>query len=74
MPKDTRPAETDLSQIAKLKYNKKEAAYALGVSVRTIEHLLANKKLRTHKVGAKVLIPAEDIRRIAKLEQMLDGR
>lgn len=63
-----KPAPT----ITKLLYNKKEAAYALGISVRSIESLLASKQLSTRKYGNKVLIPAADIRRLARLEQLRD--
>lgn len=54
--------------VEKLLYDKKSAAHALSVSVRTIEYMLAEKKLSYHRRGRRVLIPAADIRRVARLE------
>jgi len=59
--------------VEKLLYDKRAAAFALSVSVRTIENMLANKQLSRRLCGRKVLIPAADIRRIAKLEQLQDA-
>jgi len=41
----------DTTKIPKLLVSKREAATALGVSVRTIDNLLACKELRGRKVG-----------------------
>ena len=37
--------------------NKKEAAQVLGVSLRTIDRLIALKELPVRRVGRRVLIP-----------------
>ena len=57
----------------KLLYDKQSAAYALSVSTKMIDRLIANKQLSYHRSGkgGKILIPAADIRRVAKLETLL---
>ena len=60
-------------RIEKLLYNKREAAFALGISTRSIERMLANKQLRLRKCGRVILIPAADIRAISKLEQIMEA-
>lgn len=52
--------------VEKLLYSKKDAAFALSLSVRSIEHLLATKRIEFRRFGAKVLIPATEIRKFAK--------
>jgi excisionase family DNA binding protein len=43
-------------------YSKEQAAVFLGVGVRTIEALLANKQLVKRKIGARTLIPVTSLR------------
>jgi excisionase family DNA binding protein len=46
--------------------SKREAALALGVSVRTIENLLAAKCLRSVQIGARRLIPVSGLETFAR--------
>jgi excisionase family DNA binding protein len=46
-------------------YSRKEAASALAISVRTIDYLISDQKLRTRRIGRRVVIPAEDVKRLA---------
>lgn len=46
-------------------YARKEAANALSVSVRSIDYLISEKKLRTRRFKRRVLIPSEDVKRVA---------
>jgi hypothetical protein len=41
----------------KLLYSRKEAAHALGISIRSLDYLIAGKCLRTRRIGKKVLVP-----------------
>lgn len=50
----------------RLLYNRKEAAYQLSVSVRTIDYLIANKKLDTRRIGNRVLIPHASLVRVSQ--------
>ena len=42
--------------IEKFLYSRKEAAYALGISVRSLDYLIAGKQLDTRRIGKKVLV------------------
>jgi hypothetical protein len=49
-------AATTPNPIQKLLYDRKSAAYTLSISVRSLDYLLANKRLNATKVGSKVMI------------------
>jgi excisionase family DNA binding protein len=49
----------------KLLYTRDEAAYSLGVCVRAIDYLIAKGDLETKRIGKKVLISREVLRRYA---------
>lgn len=40
-----------------LLHTKQQAAFLLGVSLRTIDNLIAGKELLSRKIGRRVLIP-----------------
>jgi hypothetical protein len=40
----------------KILYDRKSAAYALSISVRSLDYLIANKRLNTVKMGSKVML------------------
>lgn len=42
--------------VEKFLYARKEAAHALGISVRSLDYLIAGKQLDTRRIGKKVLI------------------
>ncbi len=48
--------------------SKRDAATALGVSVRTIDNLLACKELRARKVGRRTLIALTELERFARCD------
>jgi excisionase family DNA binding protein len=50
----------------KLLYSKADAAYALSLSKRSIDYLISGKKLEARRIGNRVLIPAESVRRFAR--------
>jgi hypothetical protein len=49
----------------KLLYDRKSAAAALSISVRSLDYLLANQMFDTRRVGKKVLITAGSLRKFA---------
>ena len=51
--------------IQKLMYRRQEAAFALGLSVRSIDSMISDKRLTTRRWGTAVLIPASDVQRVA---------
>ena len=40
----------------KILYDRKSAAFTLSISVRSLDYLIANKRLNTVKLGSKVMI------------------
>jgi excisionase family DNA binding protein len=50
----------------KLLVSQKEAAQLLSISRRSVEYLVATKKLSTRRIGARALIPIEDVRKFAR--------
>jgi excisionase family DNA binding protein len=47
-------------------HSKREAAQALGLSVRTVECLIARRELIARRVGKRVLISSVELQRFAK--------
>ncbi len=50
----------------KFLYSRKEAAFALGISVRSLDSLIATKQLATRRLGKKVMLPSAELRRFSK--------
>jgi len=46
--------------------SKKQAAEALSVSLRTIENLIAQKRLAVTRIGKRVLIPRRALEQLAR--------
>jgi len=49
-----------------LLYDRKGAARQLSISVRSLDYLVANRKLSTRRIGKKVLIPYGELKRFAQ--------
>jgi hypothetical protein len=47
---------------------RKEAAWKLGISVRSLDYLIANKLLATRKIGGRVLIPHSELVRFSRAD------
>lgn len=52
----------------RLLYDRKEAARQLSISVRSLDYLIAAKKLDTRRIGKKVLIPHHSLMRFARAD------
>ncbi len=52
-------------RVEKLLYDRKSAAYALSMSVRSVDYFLSRGVFRTRRIGKKVLIPASELKRFA---------
>lgn len=52
-------------QVEKFLFSRREGALSLGISTRSIDYLIAGKKLDTRRIGSKVLITRESLRRFA---------
>ena len=55
-----------MPEIEKFLYARKEAAISLGLSVRSIDYLIAREELATRRVGKKVLVTRESLRLFAR--------
>ena len=55
----------------KLMFSRREAAYSLGLSLRSISTLLKNGTLKYRKIGAKTLIPHESLVQFSKRDHDL---
>ena len=60
--KNQKPAA---QQIPKLFYRRQEAAFALGLSVRSIDAMIADLRLTTRRYGRCIMIPAKDVQKVA---------
>jgi excisionase family DNA binding protein len=63
MPKSAK--KENVVPFEKFFHSRKEAACALAISVRSIDYLISEQKLRTHRFKRRVLIPSEDVKRVA---------
>jgi hypothetical protein len=52
----------------KLLVSREEAAALLSISIRGVDYYIAAKQLSTRRKGTRVLIPIEDVRRLARAD------
>jgi hypothetical protein len=64
-PQPSGPKLAPDQRIEKLFYRRAEAAYALGLALRSIDYMIADQRLTTRRYGRSVLIPVADVRRVA---------
>jgi excisionase family DNA binding protein len=48
--------------------SKQEAARMLGVSIRSLEHLISRQEISTRKIGRRVLIARSAVESFAKIQ------
>jgi hypothetical protein len=56
---------TPTQSIQKLLYDRKSAAWALSVSIRSLDYLIADGAFETRRIGRRVLIAAASLRKFA---------
>jgi hypothetical protein len=56
------------SSVPKLLFSRKEAAYSLGIGIRSLDHLIARKELATRRLGKKVMVPAKELERFSRAD------
>lgn len=61
-----RSDDTQTTAIEPLLYDRKTAAKLLSLSVRSIDYMVQSGKLGHRRIGARVLIPASQVRRMAE--------
>ncbi len=52
--------------VQKLLYDRKSSAFALSISMRSLDYLLANKRLSTLKLGKKVMVSHGELVRFSR--------
>ena len=63
---EKKPATETVPVDGKVLVSRKVAAHMLSISVRAVDYLIATKKLGTRRIGTRVMIPVEEIRRFAR--------
>jgi hypothetical protein len=53
---------------AKLLVSRGEAAAILSISIRGVDYYIATKQFSTRRIGTRVLIPIEDVRKFARAD------
>lgn len=53
-------------EVEKFLFKRAEAAFSIGVSVRSVDYLIAKGELATRRVGSKVLVTRESLRLFAR--------
>ncbi len=53
----------------RLLYDRKSAAWQISLSVRSVDYLIANKRLATRKVGKRIMIPHCELVRFSRTDQ-----
>jgi excisionase family DNA binding protein len=59
-------AATDLSNIPKLLYSKREASFALSISLRSLSYLIERGELPIRKIGGRVLIEKRELDKFSR--------
>jgi excisionase family DNA binding protein len=62
------PASVTVAPKDKLLVSQDEAAQLLSISKRSVEYLVASRRLSTRRIGTRALIPIEDVRRFARAD------
>ena len=69
---EKKAAKSAKPPIEKVLYSQKDVAFALSISPRAVQYLIAGKKLKTRRFGYRVLIPRSEVLRLARQDN-LDG-
>ena len=57
--------------VEKLLYSRREAASALGISLRTVDTLLRTRVLPARKIRGRVLVPVKALERLANVDERI---
>jgi len=67
-PRNSRSAKKPVRSEDKLLLSRQEAAELLSISQRALDYLIANKMLSIRRIGSRVLVPLQDLRRFARAD------
>jgi excisionase family DNA binding protein len=60
------PGRVEMSPKDKLLVSRGEVAHLLSISERSVDYLVATKRLSARRIGTRVLIPMEEVRRFSR--------
>jgi excisionase family DNA binding protein len=60
------PQRATIAPENKILVSREEAAQLLSISRRTLDYLVANRRLPTRRIGGRVLIPVADLQKYAR--------
>ena len=63
-----RPGRVTMAPEEKLLVGREEAEEMLSISWRSLDYLLAQKRLTFRRIGSRVLIPVSDLRRFSRAD------
>lgn len=55
-------------EVQRLLHPRKEAAWLVGLSIRSLDYLIANKQLLTRRIGGRILIPHGELVKFARAD------
>ena len=55
-----------MAEVEKFLFARKEAAFSLGMSIRSVDYLIAKEDLLIRRIGKKVLVTRESLRLFAR--------
>jgi hypothetical protein len=61
-----KPKAPEPLPVEKLLYSRKDAAFALSISVRALDYRIEDGRIKTQKQGRKVMITAAELKRYAR--------
>lgn len=70
MDLDKRPTPPQLRIEERLLVDRKRAAQYLSLSQRSLDYLVANKQLAVRRIGGRVLIPLQELKRFARADHI----
>jgi len=65
--------KTQLPEPARLLYSQKESSRILGISLRTMQALIAVKKIPARRIGRRVLVHRKDLEAFARHDHLRVG-
>jgi hypothetical protein len=54
----------------RLLYSRKESAYQLSLSIRAVDYLIAAGRLKTRRIGGRILVAHDELIRFARADRM----
>jgi hypothetical protein len=52
--------------VPRLLYSRKDTAYQLSISLRSLAYLISEGRIHTRKIGGRILIPHEELLRFSR--------